>query len=88
VGPFALFVEVLMLYRQLGAAFLSPDYDEVRALLNRYGQQEQPVSASTQMRFHVHYPTGQEPDAGAGGRFEVPIVDLSHHIIADLERPG
>ena len=45
--------------RELGAAFLSPDYDEVRALLQRYGMSEQPVNAISEMRFHVHYPSEQ-----------------------------
>jgi len=39
--------------RELGAAFLSPDYDEVRALLQRYGLPEQPISVKDMMRFHV-----------------------------------
>jgi hypothetical protein len=42
--------------RELGAAFLSPDYDEVRSLLQRYKMPEQPVSAVNAMRFHSHYP--------------------------------
>ncbi len=47
--------------RELGAAFLSPDYDEVRALLARYNQTEQPISSVDEMSFHVHYPADQ-PD--------------------------
>mmetsp|Transcript_66261 Transcript_66261/g.133494 ORF Transcript_66261/g.133494 Transcript_66261/m.133494 type:complete len:202 (+) Transcript_66261:226-831(+) len=49
--------------RELGAAFLSPDYDEVRALLQRYNQSEQPLSAVTEMRFHAHYLEGSERGA-------------------------
>jgi hypothetical protein len=39
--------------RELGAAFLSPDYEEVRALLARYGQSEEPISVEHMMRFHT-----------------------------------
>ena len=39
--------------RELGAAFLSPDYVEVRALLGRFGQKELPLSTRTQLEFHV-----------------------------------
>ena len=39
--------------RELGAAFLSPDYDEVRALLSRFGHKELPLSTTTQLEFHV-----------------------------------
>ena len=39
--------------RELGAAFLSPDYVEVRALLSRFGQDELPLSTRTQLEFHV-----------------------------------
>ena len=38
--------------RELGAAFLSPDYFEVRALLARFGQRELPLSTRTQLQFH------------------------------------
>ena len=39
--------------RELGAAFLSPDYVEVRALLSRFGLDELPLSTRTQLEFHV-----------------------------------
>ena len=39
--------------RELGAAFLSPDYAEVRALLRRFGLTEQPIDVKTMMRFHT-----------------------------------
>ena len=38
--------------RELGAAFLSPDYEEVRALLRRYNLPEEPISVERMMRFH------------------------------------
>ena len=44
--------------RELGAAFLSPDYDEVRALLTRFGQHELPLSTRTQLEFHVPHGSG------------------------------
>jgi len=51
--------------RELGAAFLSPDYDEVRALLARYDMPEQPISAVTEMQFHAHYPSEVASPVGA-----------------------
>lgn len=55
--------------RELGAAFLSPDYDEVRALLRRFNQSEQPISSTDEMRFHTRLPAQSDFDAedGAGG---------------------
>ena len=38
--------------RELGAAFLSPDYDEVRGLLKRFNLSEVPISVSKGMDFH------------------------------------
>ena len=38
--------------RELGAAFLSPDYDEVRGLLLRYNMSEVPISVTKEMNFH------------------------------------
>ena len=38
--------------RELGAAFLSPDYDEVRGLLKRFNRTEVPISVTKQMNFH------------------------------------
>ena len=40
--------------RELGAAFLSPDYVETRALLRRFGQQEVPISVSRMVRMHAN----------------------------------
>ena len=39
--------------RELGAAFLSPDYFEVRSLLARFGQTDLPLSKNTQLEFNV-----------------------------------
>eukprot|EP00039_Didymoeca_costata_P000097 m.44103 g.44103 ORF g.44103 m.44103 type:complete len:976 (+) comp10049_c0_seq1:208-3135(+) len=38
--------------RELGATFLSPDYVEVRALMDRFNISEAPLSASQDLRFH------------------------------------
>jgi len=39
--------------RELGAAFLSPDYYEVRALLDRFGQNTVPISIDTMIQLHT-----------------------------------
>ena len=54
--------------RELGAAFLSPDYVEVREFLKRYGEKDVPLSVKRMMHFHntsttpspgqVHRPEG------------------------------
>ena len=46
--------------RELGAAFLSPDYDEVRGLLRRFGQREVPLSVKHSIRFHHALKNGTE----------------------------
>ena len=46
--------------RELGAAFLSPDYDEVRGLLKRFGQHEVPLSVKHAIRFHHTAQNGTE----------------------------
>ena len=38
--------------RELGAAFLSPDYVEVREFLKRYGEKDVPLSVKRMMHFH------------------------------------
>lgn len=58
--------------RELGAAFLSPDYHEVRALLARFGQKELPLSKRTQLEFRTESAGSAEavqtPDAWANER--------------------
>ena len=43
--------------RELGAAFLSPDYYEVRAFLKRYNQSDVPLSVVSMMHFHKMVPS-------------------------------
>jgi hypothetical protein len=43
--------------RELGAAFLSPDYDEVRGLLKRFRLPEVPISVKKEMDFHSNNET-------------------------------
>ena len=38
--------------REMGAAFLSPDYVEVRSLLTRFGQKAVPLEVQKMLRFH------------------------------------
>ena len=41
--------------RELGTAFLSPDYYEVRGLLSRFKQEEVPVSVSKEIQTHSNH---------------------------------
>ena len=47
--------------REMGAAFLSPDYDEVRGLAARYGATTLPISVSKEMQFHSATTDTPEP---------------------------
>lgn len=70
--------------RELGAAFLSPDYDEVRALLARYNQTEVAISSIDEMQFHVHFPDDEpnpvETTSSRAERVVTPQVWAEHWV--------
>ena len=61
--------------RELGAAFLSPDYVEVRALLARFGQEELPLSTLSQLEFHSEHGGTETVQSAA----EWALQRLSHY---------
>ena len=55
--------------REMGAAFLSPDYVEVRALVARFGQSEVPISVGLSS---ASAPSAASPPPGGPGHGEEP----------------
>ena len=69
--------------RELGAAFLSPDYYETRALMHRFGVDEVPVSLSNGVRFHPEAnPTGPGilGSTWYADRLQVPVPERVHRL--------
>jgi uncharacterized protein (TIGR03792 family) len=72
--------------RELGAAFLSPDYVEVRALLKRYGEEEVPLSVKHMMHFHTLGDGGQDVAEAASAWYNGWVKEYTG--TSDPERNG